>query len=85
MPYEIQHVHLNDGGDEEGALVFIDGDLTGALSKLGAAHDERAGRWHIEHAFGLNLPGEQVFETIDAAATYLERLRTEKRRAQRGR
>jgi hypothetical protein len=80
---EISPVRLNDGGDDEGALVFIDGKLTAVLSRLGPGHGEREGRWNIEHTFALEVPGSPVFKSPQDACDRLVRLLEKKRAAEK--
>lgn len=51
--------------DGEATLVFRDGRLLAVLSRLSDIHDDLAGRWFIEAAFGEVPRPHQTFETLD--------------------
>src|SRR3954467_3012921 len=64
-------VRVNTNGpDQEGCLLFDrNGALIGVLVRLSAQHDpEHAGKWFLEHGFGL-LDGYEhpLFDTIEDA------------------
>jgi PAS domain S-box-containing protein len=56
------------GEDEEGCLVFGDERLVAVLVRLSGQHGALAGRWHLEHGFGmLDGPEHPCFTSLDAA------------------
>ena len=62
------------GEDEEGCLVFSDNRLVAVLVRLSGQHGALAGRWHLEHGFGmLDSPEHPSFANLDAARGWLGR------------
>ena len=56
------------GEDEEGCLVFGGERLVAVLVRLSGQHGALAGRWHLEHGFGvLDGPEHPCFTSLDAA------------------
>ncbi len=72
MPLEIRPVELNDEHDREGRLVFQDGRLAAILSRLSDQHAARSGRWFLEYGAGPLASCNQEFDTLEAAANWVE-------------
>jgi hypothetical protein len=72
---ELRNVIVADDGGQEGRLVFQNGQLIAVLTKLSPAHDDLAGRWYVEAAFGeltnFLLP-QHAFDDLPAVCSWLE-------------
>jgi len=73
MSLTLQPVRVATGSDEEGMLVFTDGQrLVAVLTRLSDQHEDMAGHWYLEAAFGwLDGPDHPTFPNLDAAQDWL--------------
>ena len=72
MAVRLQPVLVETGTrDEEGRLVFVDGRLVAVLVLLSEAHEDVAGHWFLEHAFG-RLHAHLTFPGLGAATAWID-------------
>ena len=58
--------------DREGLLLLVDGRLAAVLVRLeDPEHGEMVGKWFLEAGFGHLAAAEELFDTPDAAATWI--------------
>jgi hypothetical protein len=65
-------IHLANGGDDEGALLFEDGLLVAVMSRLAPDHGNRGGHWYVECSFGAVQGCHRDFKDLGAACDMLE-------------
>ena len=71
MKLEFRPVHVATGSeDTEGLLALVDEQLVAVLVRLSELHDELAGYWFIEAAFGLRH-SHRTFRDLDSAQQWL--------------
>jgi hypothetical protein len=73
MSLTLEPIRVATGSDEEGMLVFTDGQrLVAVLTRLSDQHEDMAGHWYLEAAFGwLDGPDHPTFPNLDAAQLWL--------------
>ena len=73
MSLTLEPIRVATGSDEDGMLVFIDGQrLVAVLTRLSEQHEAMAGQWYLEAAFGwLDGPDHPTFLNLDAAQDWL--------------
>ena len=65
-------VRVATGHDEEGCLVFVDDRLLAVLVRLSEEHEDAAGRWFLEAAFGvLDRHEHPIFADFDAGLAWI--------------
>ena len=64
--------------DEAGQLVVVDGRLVAVLVQLSQDHEQLAGHWFLEAAFGvLDGPEHPTFADLEAAQAWIAERLTE--------
>ena len=73
MTVALQPVRVDTGSaDQQGCLVFVDDRLVAVLVRLSEQHDDKAGRWFLEHGFGrLDGPAHPTFDDIGTAQAWI--------------
>lgn len=73
MSLSLQPVQVATGSDDaESQLVFADGFLVAVLVHLSAQHDDDAGKWFLEAAFGPVDPiHAPLFGDLDEAQAWI--------------
>jgi hypothetical protein len=74
MSLRLQPVQVATGSyDTEGQLVFADGFLAAVLVRLSGFHEDEAGMWFLEAAFGsVDAVIRPTFADLDEAQTWIE-------------
>jgi hypothetical protein len=74
MSLRLQPVQVATGSyDTEGQLVFADGFLAAVLVRLSGFHEDLAGMWFLEAAFGsVDMVTRPTFSDLDEAQTWIE-------------
>ena len=74
MSLRLQPVQVATGSyDTEGQLVFADGFLAAVLVRLSGFHEDLAGMWFLEAAFGrVDDPCPRMFADLDEAQGWIE-------------
>ena len=74
MSLRLQPVQVATGSyDTEGQLVFADGFLAAVLVRLSGFHEDLAGMWFLEAAFGsVDTVTRPTFSDLDEAQTWIE-------------
>jgi hypothetical protein len=58
--------------DADGLLVFSDAGLVAVLVRLSELHEDAAGQWFLEAAFGdLDRHKHAIFPDLDSAKTWI--------------
>jgi hypothetical protein len=73
MMCQLQPVRVSTGSaDEEGQLVFREGQLVAVLVQLSHEHGRDAGRWVVEAGFGpANVARHRVFANLKDAQEWV--------------
>ncbi len=73
MNVTLEPVRVDTGiRDEEGRLVFADGQLVAVLVRLSDQHEDAAGQWFYEIGFGrLDGPKHPTFADLDGAQEWV--------------
>jgi hypothetical protein len=56
--------------DEEGQLAFVRDKLVAVLVLLSEQHEDEAGQWFLEHAFG-RFKEHRTFPDLESAASWI--------------
>lgn len=74
MSLHLQPVQIATGSDDtESRLVFADGFLVAVLVRLSDEHEDEAGRWFLEAAFGrVADPNPPTFADMSEAQEWIE-------------
>jgi len=73
MMCQLQSVRVSTGSDdEEGQLVFHEGQLVAVLVRLSDQHERDAGRWVVEAGFGpADVARHHVFANLQDAQEWV--------------
>jgi hypothetical protein len=77
MSFTLQPVHVGNGIDEEGLLVFDENQrLVAVLTQLGEQHDSLSGHWYLEAGFGRLDGAHPTYADLDAVQEGIKQLLT---------
>lgn len=79
MSLQLQPVHIATGSnDTQSRLVFAEGFLVAVLVQLSDEHEDEAGRWFLEAAFGrVDAFHAPTFANLEEAQDWIERQLTD--------